>query len=56
MYFVGYRTPGTEGRDDVTFGRRLGLIQLVHVHGDENDPNFAIRHGTVSDYGPTKLY
>lgn len=49
MYFLGFPT-GTERRnsgiieDDIYFGSRQGMLQLIHVHGSENDTSFKINN------------
>lgn len=41
MIFLGFKT----GDEEEQFGFRQGLLQLVYVHGSEEDDDFKIRTG-----------
>lgn len=41
MIFLGFKT----GDEEEQFGVRQGLLQLVYVHGSEEDDDFKIKTG-----------
>lgn len=45
MIFLAFPSPIDSETPELEFGQRRGLLQLIHVAGDESDDSFRVRHG-----------
>ncbi|CAO1631130.1 unnamed protein product [Parajaminaea phylloscopi] len=46
MIFLAFPNPVDAEEGGLEFGQRRGLLQLIHVAGTEDDPEFRIRHAS----------
>lgn len=47
MIFLAFPSPIDSETPELEFGQRRGLLQLIHVAGDERDDSFRVRHGAT---------
>ena len=48
LYFMSYDSPGAASHGE-TLSNRQGLIELTHNYGTENDPDYKVATGIMSD-------
>ena len=48
LYFMSYDSPGAVSHGE-TLSNRQGLIELTHNYGTENDPDYKVATGIMSD-------
>ena len=47
LFFLAYRTPGKDasGEAEAYWGNQKGVLELLHNHGSEDDPDFKVANG-----------